>query len=54
MLRNWIEKALKKRIACPPTYVGRVHGRRLYAVDFEDGTEGDYFIDYDKREIERY
>lgn len=53
-LRNWIEEALNKRLAGPPTCVGKVHGRRLYAIDFEDGTEADYFIDYDKREIERY
>lgn len=53
-LRNWIEEALNKRLAGPPTCVGKVRGRRLYAIDFEDGTEADYFIDHDKREIERY
>ena len=53
-LRNWIEEALNKRLAGQPTCVGEVHGRKLYAIDFEDGTEADYFIDYDKRELELY
>ena len=52
--RNWIEAAVGKQIAFAPTYVGKKGGRAIYAVAFEDGTEEDYFIDYDRKEIERY
>ena len=53
-LRNWIEEALGKQIAWSPVCIGRKNGRKLYAVNFEDGTEAAYFIDYDKKEIEEF
>lgn len=53
-LRNWIEEALQKQIAWFPVCIGRKSGRKLYAVTFEDGTEGAYFIDFEKHEIEEY
>lgn len=53
-LRNWIEKALGKQIAWAPCCVGQKGGRKLYAVSFDDGTEGACFIDFDCREIEEY
>lgn len=51
-LRNWIEADLGKRTAWPPTCIGYKGGRKLYAIEFEDGTEGTYFIDYDDMSIE--
>lgn len=54
MFRNWIEKALKKRIAGAPVYVGRKGGRKIYAVMFEDGAEQDFYIDHERKEIEPY
>ncbi len=54
VLRNWIEKALGKQIAWRPVCIGSKGGRKLYAITFEDGTEGAYFIDYDHKTIEEY
>lgn len=51
-LRNWIEKTLGKQITFSPIYIGSKSGRKLYAVTFYDGTEGDYFIDFDNETIE--
>ena len=53
-MRNWIEEALQKQIAWTPVCVGKKGGRKLYAVTFEDGSEADYFIDFEKHEIEKY
>ena len=53
-LRNWIEKALGKQIAWRPCCIGSKSGRKLYAVSFEDGTEGAYFIDFENQTIEEY
>ena len=50
-LRNWIEQAIGKQIAWTPTCIGSKGGRKLYAISFADGTEADYFIDFDKHEI---
>ena len=36
-----------------PTKIGYRHGRPYYSVDFVDGTSDDYFIDFDKKEIEK-
>jgi len=51
--RNWIEAALNKRLAImQPVSVGYRHGRKVYALFFEDGTNNDYFIDFDNQIIE--
>lgn len=52
--RNWIEEALKKQLAWTPTYVGTKCGRKIYAVMFADGTEEDYYIDFESKTIEAY
>ena len=51
---NWIEKALGKKLLWQPVRIGLRFGRELYTIVFEDYSEGDYFIDYDKMEIEKY
>ena len=51
-LRNWIEKETGKRIVCSPTYVGIFGGREVFALDFEDGTEMDAYIDWFKHKVE--
>lgn len=53
-LRNWIEVALNKQIAFSPVCVGSKGGRKLYSISFVDGTEADYFIDFDAKMIEEY
>lgn len=53
-LRNWIEKKVGKQMSnMKPTKIGYRHGRPYYSVDFVDGTSDDYFIDFDKKEIEK-
>ena len=53
-LRNWIEKRVGKQMSSmKPTKIGYKHGRPYYSVDFIDGTSDDYFIDFDKEEIEK-
>lgn len=52
--RNWIEKETGKQMAFSPVCIGSKGGRKLYAVDFVDGSEADYFIDFDKRTLEKY
>lgn len=53
-LRNWIEKKVGKQMSSmKPTKIGYKHGRPYYSVDFVDGTSDDYFIDFDKKEIEK-
>ena len=54
MFRNWIERAVGKQISWLPVCVGSKGGRKLYAVSFSDGTEADFFIDFERREIEPY
>ena len=51
-LRNWIEEAMGKRWEWSPIKVGRRGGREYYAIDWEDGTSGDYYIDFDSKTIE--
>ena len=51
--RNWIEVALKARLAfTQPVNVGYRHGRKVYALIFEDGTNREYYIDFEKQTIE--
>ena len=52
--RNWMEKAIGKRLGFSPVCIGSKGGRKIYALRFEDGTEADYFIDFDRQEIEAY
>lgn len=52
MLRNWIEKAIGKEWRWSPTLIGYRGGRKVYAIDWMDGTSGDYWIDFDRHEIE--
>lgn len=51
-LRNWIEQAIGKQFAWSPVYVGTVGGRKVYNIDWADGTSGDYFIDFEHQTIE--
>lgn len=51
---GWIEKTLGKKLLWQPIKIGFRFGRELYTIVFDDHTEGDYFIDYDKMEIEKY
>ena len=51
---NWIEEALGKKLLWQPVKIGLRFGRELYTIVFEDHSEGDYFIDYDKMEIKKY
>ena len=51
---NWIKQELGKKPLWPPVRIGYKFGRELYTIVFEDHTEGDYFIDFDKMEIEKY
>lgn len=53
-MKNWIEEATGKQLAWSPVCIGIKGGRKLYAVNFEDGTEVAYFIDFDKKEIEEF
>lgn len=51
-LRNWIERAIGKQWNWPPVRIGLWGGRPVYQIDWEDGTSGDYYIDWDAEEIE--
>lgn len=51
---NWIEKAFGKKLLWNPVRIGIRFGRELYTVVFEDHTECDCFIDYEKKIIEIY
>lgn len=53
-MRNWIEKFFGKNLRWSPVPVGRVGGRMLYAIDFEDATTLDCFVDFEHRAIELY
>lgn len=50
--RNWIEKALGKQTRWEPVRIGMRGGRDLYDVEFTDGTEGTYYIDFERKTIE--
>lgn len=52
-LRNWIEEAIGKQIAWV-NEVGRKGCRKIYCVTYMDGTEDDFYIDFDRKEVERY
>lgn len=54
MGRNWIEVATGKELAWRPCCIGVKNGRKLYAVNFEDGTEVAYFIDFEKKTLEEF
>lgn len=51
---HWIEKAIGKKMMWNPVLIGRKFGRNLYTICWWDGTEGDYFIDFDNKLIEQY
>jgi hypothetical protein len=50
---NWIEVATGKQVQFSPVNIGYKHGRPCYAINFVDGTSGDYYIDFEDREIEK-
>ena len=50
--RNFIEAYTGKRLSWPPTPIGWRGGRRVYCLDFEDGTEADYYIEFYNEFIE--
>ena len=52
--RNWIEEALKKRIDWSPIHIGKKGGRDYYLLQFEDGSEKVYYIDFEEKTIEEY
>ena len=52
-LRNWIEKAIGKQLRWPPVCVGKRGGRKVYCIEFMDGTEDDYYINFEEKTIEK-
>ena len=48
---NWIEKALGRQMEIMPIYIGSRGGRKIYTITWCDGTEQDYYIDFDRHEI---
>ena len=50
--RNWMEEQTGKRLGWQPLLVGSRGGRNVYAIRFEDGSEEDYFIDFDAKQLE--
>lgn len=51
-LRNWIERAVGKQWINPPVKIGYRGGRECYLIEFVDGTENEYYIDFDSETIE--
>jgi hypothetical protein len=52
-LRNWMEEVLGKQIAWV-NGVGSKGGRKIYCITFMDGSEEDFYIDFDHKLIEVY
>ena len=52
--RNWIEEAMQKTMKWDPILIGMRFGKALYTICWLDGTEGDYFIDFENKTIEQY
>lgn len=50
--RNWIEEAVGKKWCFSPVWIGTRGGRKVYSINWTDGTSGDYYINFDKHEIE--
>lgn len=53
ILRTWVERATGAVIKSIIP-IGYADDRRLYAIMFADGTDGDYFVDFDGRTVEPY
>lgn len=51
MLSNWLDKLTGNAVAWV-TPVGYRHGRKVYAVVFEDGSEKDYYVDFERKTAE--
>lgn len=51
---GWIERVTGKTLAWRPYWVCTRGGRNVYAVSFEDGTEGAYFLDFDTETMEEF
>lgn len=51
-MKNWIEQAMGKEMAWSPIHIGYKSGRPIYLIVWRDGTEKEYYIDYENREIE--
>lgn len=49
---KWIEEVTGKELASRPMCIGCKHGKKLYLVSFEDGTECGYFIDFENHILE--
>ena len=50
---NWIEKATGKKLAFFPTETNHWRGgRKVTYVEFADGSEGEYYIDFENKTIE--
>ena len=49
--RNWIEETLQKRFELAPIFCGKEDGKEYFWLIFEDGTEGKYWIDWNKGTI---
>lgn len=50
-LRNWIERAIGKQWRWPPYYVGTRRGHERYLIEWADGSEGYYYIDFENQII---
>ena len=44
---------VNKKMVWPPVKVGIRHGRECYSISFTDGSEEEFYIDYENKEIER-
>ena len=51
-LRNWIERSIGKQFVWSPAYCGNKGGRKYYSIDWTDGTNGKYYIDFENQTIE--
>ena len=51
---GWIERVTGKTLAWRPYWVCTRGGRNVYAVSFEDGTEGAYFLDFENERLEEF
>lgn len=51
MLSNWLDKLTGNAVAWV-CHGGYIRGRHYYVVVFEDGTDKDYFIDFERKTAE--
>lgn len=52
--REWLEEVLDKQIKFGPAMVSIKNCKEVYSIEFEDGEEKEYYIDFENRMIEEY